>query len=130
MLEAVPAIRRIETDRDDLAAFDVVGMMTGADLENLFGLLEAAYALHSPIDVLVRLVECEGLDRSEVDPDTVSDGTEAAGMNVRRCAVVGDANGLAGSSKLFVAAGAGETRHFAPDDEPQAWTWIEAGLSD
>ncbi|TIL79063.1 MAG: STAS/SEC14 domain-containing protein, partial [Mesorhizobium sp.] len=60
-LETVPAIRRIDTDRDDLFAIDVVGDVTGADAENLFGLLEAACALHSKIDVLVRLVELGGV---------------------------------------------------------------------
>ncbi|TIT81564.1 MAG: STAS/SEC14 domain-containing protein, partial [Mesorhizobium sp.] len=30
-LETVPAIRRIDTDRDDLLAIDVVGDVTGAD---------------------------------------------------------------------------------------------------
>ncbi|TJV02209.1 MAG: STAS/SEC14 domain-containing protein, partial [Mesorhizobium sp.] len=59
-LEDVPAVRRIDTDRDDLFAIDVVGHVTAADAENLFGLLEAAYALHPKIDVLVRLIDHEG----------------------------------------------------------------------
>ena len=50
-LDTVPAIRRIDTDRDDLFAIDVVGYVSAADAENLFGLLEAAYALHPRIDV-------------------------------------------------------------------------------
>ena len=54
-LDAVPAIRRIDTNRDALFAIDVVGDVSPADAENLFGLLEAAYALHPRIDVLVRL---------------------------------------------------------------------------
>ncbi len=58
-LEAVPAIRRIETNRDALFAIDVVGDVSPADAENLFGLLEAAYALHPRIDVLVRLTDEE-----------------------------------------------------------------------
>ena len=45
-LEEVPAVRKIETDRTDLLAVDIVGHVTAADAENLFGLLEAAYALH------------------------------------------------------------------------------------
>ena len=42
--EALPAIRRIDTDRDDLCALEVVGHLSRADLENAYGLLEAAYA--------------------------------------------------------------------------------------
>ena len=40
-LEPVPAVRRIDTDRDDLCAFEIVGHVTAADVENLFGLLKA-----------------------------------------------------------------------------------------
>ena len=72
-LESVPAIRRIETDRDDLFAIDVVGHVSAADGENLFGLLEAAYALHPAIDVLVRLVDHDGVDWADIagrDPET------------------------------------------------------------
>jgi hypothetical protein len=46
MLEQISVVRRLEVDRHDLQAFDVVGHVSSAAIENLFGLLEAAYALH------------------------------------------------------------------------------------
>ncbi len=45
-LDPVPAVRRIETDRSDACAFEIVGHVSPADIENLYGLLEGAYALH------------------------------------------------------------------------------------
>ncbi len=40
-----PSVRRIETDRADAYAFEITGHITSADMENLYGLLEAGYAL-------------------------------------------------------------------------------------
>lgn len=126
MLDSVPAVRRIDTDRPSLCAFDIVGPVTNADLENLFGLLEAAYALHPSTDVLLRLTECEGFEGEGVERSTLTEGSAAAGQHVGRCAIVGDGDGLARSRRLFVAAGAAETRRFDIDDEQEAWEWLGA----
>ena len=52
-MDSVPAIRRLDTGRTDLLAIEIAGAVTGADVENLYGLLEGAYALHDRIDLLV-----------------------------------------------------------------------------
>ena len=126
MLDSVPAVRRINTDRETLAAFDIVGTVNSADLENLFGLLEAAYALHPSTDVLLRLTDCDGFEGSGFERSTVDEGREAAGEHVRRCAIIADGHGISESNRLFVAVGAGETRHFAADEEAEAWDWMGA----
>ncbi len=126
MLDSVPAVRRIDTDRETLAAFDIFGTVNSADLENLFGLLEAAYALHPSTDVLLRLTDCDGFEGRGFGRSTVNEGRQAAGEHVRRCAIVGDGHGIADSSRLFVAVGAGETRHFAARQEDEAWDWLGA----
>ena len=126
MLDSVPAVRRIDTDRPTLCALDIVGTVSSADLENLFGLLEAAYALHPSIDVLLRLTDCEGFEGNGFERSTVSEGTESAERHVHRCAVVGQGDGIADSRRLFVAVGAEETRHFSAREEDAAWEWLEA----
>jgi len=88
-LDAVPAIRRIDTDRSDLIAVDIVGRVLPADAENLFGLLEAAYALHPAIDALVRLVEYEDTDWDGLSGRTLERGRKQALRHVRRCATIG-----------------------------------------
>src|SRR6188472_4115975 len=95
-LSSLPAIRQVETDRPDLFAFDVVGQISPADVENFYRLLEGAYALHPSIDVLVRVIDYEGVDWGEVDwgelsPGTVEQGRNHAADHVRRCALVGKA---------------------------------------
>jgi acetyl esterase/lipase len=125
MLASVPAVRRFDTDRTDLYGFDVVGHMSSADVENLFGLLEAAYALHDRIDVLIRIKDSEGVDWEAVDTETMAEGARHAGEHVRRCALVGDHHGLAAAEGFFLAGAAGDCRQFDPENEDEAWAWIE-----
>jgi hypothetical protein len=123
-LESVPAIRRIETDRQDLFAIDVVGHISAADAENLFGLLEAAYALHPKIDVLARLIDHDGVDWANVADETLRQGKAHAGDHVRRCATVGEPRWISDVQGLFTPALPVELRHFAASDEAAAWEWL------
>lgn len=124
-LDEVPAIRRIDTDRSDLFAVDIVGHVTGADAENLFGLLEAAYALHPKIDTLVRLVDYEDVDWQDVSKQTLERGKANALEHVRRCATVGEPNWIGQVEGLFTTIPV-ELRHFDAENEPEAWAWLGA----
>ncbi|TGQ42722.1 MULTISPECIES: STAS/SEC14 domain-containing protein [unclassified Mesorhizobium] len=125
-LESVPAVRRIPTDRDDLFAVDIVGHVLASDAENLFGLLEAAYALHPRIDVLVRLIDHDGVDWAKVSGETVTQGTAHALEHVGRCAAVGEPNWIPEVQGLFTASLPVELRHFRAEDEAAAWEWLGA----
>jgi hypothetical protein len=125
MLDSVPAVRRIDTGRPDLQAFDIVGHVSTSDIENLFGLLEAAYALHPRNDVLIRLIDIEGVDWADADPETIKQGKADARRHVRRCAIVGEAGAiLAAHGALFLDADPVEVRQFPPDEEDAAWAWL------
>ena len=125
-LESVPAIRRIDTDREDLFAVDVVGDVSAADAENLFGLLEAAYTLHSRIDVLVRLVDLEGVDWADVSAETLEQGKADALEHIGRCATVGEPNWISEVQGFFTAPLPVELRYFKAKDEASAWDWLGA----
>lgn len=60
--EDIPVIRRIPTNREDVFAFAIEGHLDDASLENLYGLLDAAYETHEEIDLLIRLTGYEGVD--------------------------------------------------------------------
>lgn len=124
-LQTMPAIRRIDTDRDTLLAVDVVGHVSAADAENLFGLLEAAYALHPKIDVLVRLVEYDGVEWSELSKDTLTRGKADALDHVARCATIGEPDWSHVARGLFAAPSV-DIRHFDASDEASAWAWLGA----
>ncbi len=124
-LEAVPAIRRIDTDRDDLFAIDVVGHVSPMDAENLFGLLEAVYLLHPMVDVLVRLVDYEDTDWAGLSPQTIERGKAKALEHVRRCATIGEPD-WTGEVQGFFTTLPVEIRHFDAENEADAWIWLEA----
>lgn len=125
-LDAVPAVRRIDTDREDLFAVDIVGHVAAADAENLFGLLEAAYALHPKLDVLVRLIEHDGVDWPHVSDETARQGTAHALEHIRRCAAVGDPDWIPYAQGFFAKPPPFELRHFDWEDEAAAWRWLGA----
>jgi len=125
-LEAVPAIRRIDTNRDALFAIDVVGDVSAADAENLFGLLEAAYALHPRIDVLVRLTDEESVDWASISQDTLRQGVAGALEHVVRCAAIGKPGWAPFAAGHFPKALPFEFRHFGGGEEPDAWQWLGA----
>lgn len=123
-LEAVPAIRRIDTDRDDLFAIDVVGHVSPMDAENLFGLLEAAYLLHPRLDALVRLVDHDGVDWREISEDTLRQGFAGAVDHIGRCAAIGEPDWTGAALRLVPSPI--ELRHFDTVDQIDAWQWLAA----
>lgn len=131
-LDEVPAVRRIETDRDDLFAFEIAGHVTAADAENLYGLLEAAYALHPgsderpTLDVLVRLTDHEGVDWKDIPSETIEQGKARALAHIRRCAAIGEPDWTTHFKGLFATPVSVELRHFTSADEPSAWHWLAA----
>jgi hypothetical protein len=125
-LEPATAIRRIETDRDDLLAIDVSGEVTPSDIENFYGLLEGAYALHDRIDVLVRATEFETADWDGVSRQTMREGRERAEQRVGRCAAVGGPDWTSKLGGFFTEDVPVDVRYFEAQEEDQAWQWLGA----
>jgi hypothetical protein len=129
-LEPVPAIRRIETDRSDLCALEIVGHFTAADLENAYGLLEAAYMLHEKIDVLVRITHYDGFDWSAVFTRSTARGKTRALGRIGKYAVVGGPGWMRAVLTIFGPLTSIKTKHFDAADESRAWEWIGASPVD
>ncbi len=124
-LDPVPAARRLETDRSDLFAVEMVGHISANDVENFYGLLEGAYVLHTPVDLLVRVVDHDGIDWSEVDRATIEAARDHASRSLGRCAIIGN-DAAADAILRIIRPEEASTRRFAPDDEPDAWRWLGA----
>ena len=128
LLTPLPAIRQVETDRANLYAFDLVGHISPADIENFYGLLEAAYALHPTIDVLVRVVDPDSRDPDDTAQQTLDEGKSHAARHVRRCALVGNIRAIPEIRGFFGSSV--EVRQFADTAEESAWDWVSGGLAD
>lgn len=123
-MDPLPAIRRIDTDRDDLCALEIVGRFTAADLENTYGLLEAAYDRHEKIDLLVRISDYEGFDWNAALDDSIISAKSKALRHIRKYAVVGGPAWMRLALGVFAPFLSIEMRHFPPQDEAAAWEWI------
>lgn len=124
-LDIVPAIRRLETDRSDLLAIEIAGPVTGADVENLYGLLEGAFALSPRIDLLVRWPAGGEVEWGAVAAATLRAARDDTARHVGKCAVIGARGDVSALLKRFVGP-VGEVRRFAATDEEAAWAWVGA----
>jgi hypothetical protein len=125
-LDRVPAIRRIETDRPDVFAIEIIGEVTSADVENLAGLLEGAYALHDRLDLLVRATEFESILWDGVSDETRSDVRDHAGEHIGKMAEIGETSLLRELESILKPRADVERRRFDPAEEEEAWAWIGA----
>lgn len=122
--DPLPAIRRIDTDRSDLCALEIVGHFTSNDLENAYGLLEAVYAMHDKVDLLVRIKDYEGFDWSAVFDESTIRGKAQALRHIRNYAVVGGPGWMRAVLAVFGPLTSIRTRHFDIAEESKAWEWI------
>lgn len=125
-LEAMPPFRRIDTDSDNVFAFEIAGHFTSADIENAYGLLDAAYEGHDKIDILLRASGYDGFDWSALLDLTTYKGKMKALHHIRRYALVGGPVWMGPIVELFAPLASIETKHFDAADEAKAWEWLGA----
>lgn len=124
--ENPPSVRRVETDRPDACAFEITGHISAADIENLYGLLEAEYALHDKVDLLVLIHDYEGFDWSAAFTEGAVVGKSHALKHIRKYAVVGGPDWMRGVMGFFKPFFSIEMKHFDLDKAEDAWTWLGA----
>ncbi|HCH72937.1 MAG TPA: STAS/SEC14 domain-containing protein [Ochrobactrum sp.] len=124
--EDIPVIRRIPTNRDDVFAFAIEGHLDDASLENLYGLLDAAYETHDEIDLLVRLTCYEGVDWTAAFSESMLSMRAKSLKKLRRYAIVGGPLWIQASITLMQPFLSIELRAFEADEENEAWEWLGA----
>jgi hypothetical protein len=124
--EPLPAIRRIETSRDDLCALEIAGRIMPPDVENAYGLIEGEFSQHDQIDLLVRIADYGGIDwATAANLDTLRRKLRAVG-HIRHYALVGGPFWLRGMTALSAPFMSMEIRRFPLKDESDAWKWLKA----
>lgn len=124
--DTVSAIRKIETNRDDLFAYEIAGHITSAEVENIYGLLTGAYSQHETIDLLIRLVDYEGVDWQTLFSKTTQDLRKDALKHLKNYAVINGPLWLETSIALVQPFLDVKIRAFAAEDESEAWAWLNA----
>ena len=124
--DTIPSIRRIAANRPDAFGLDLVGQINSADVENMYGLIEASYEGDQKVDILVRMTDCDGFDRGVLLKDTTLALKTPTLKHVRRCAIVGGPAWITGVAALLSPFMTMTIRHFSPEAEADAWKWIDA----
>ena len=128
--EDIPVIRRIPTNREDVFAFAIEGHLDDASLENLYGLLDAAYETHEEIDLLIRLTGYEGVDWTAAFSESMLSMRAKSLTTLRHYAIVGGPLWIQASITLMQPFLSIELRAFEADEENEAWEWLGARPTD
>lgn len=118
-------IRRIPADRPDLYAYEVAGHLTADDVRAVYAEMIEAYDRHDQVDVLLRLTDYDGIDWSAAFTDTTYAAKTRSLKHIRRYAIVGGPAWIRAMVGVFSPLVHPQMRTFAPDEEAEAWRWIE-----
>lgn len=122
-----PGLRRIDTTRADVFAFEVDGRMSRADVEGVIRPLLGAFGTHpGGISLLARVVSLSGFDVSALQVKGVWDAKLKGLRHVKRYAIVGGPEWLAGAANLLHRFSEVDVRHFDLEEEDEAWAWLGA----
>jgi len=124
--EDIPVIRRIPTNREDVFAFAIEGHLDDASLENLYGLLDAAYEGHDEIDLLIRLTGYDGVDWGSAFSESMLSMRAKSLRHLRRYAIVGGPLWIQASVTLMQPFLSIKMKTFESEDESKAWEWLSA----
>ncbi|WP_419911096.1 STAS/SEC14 domain-containing protein [Hoeflea sp.] len=119
-----PALTQLETERDDVYAFEIDGHLTTEEVEKVYQVLEKAYEKHDKISLLMRIGRYDGFDWETLLSDTAYVGKVHAIRHMKRYAIVGGPSWAAGATRFFSPLFRLDVRHFELDNETEAWKWV------
>lgn len=121
-----PSIVLIPTDRDDLVALEYHGHIRSEDLDVALVPLRERMDRNDQIDLLVRMDHFSGFDPSIMFKGGLLSLKMAALKKLRRYAIVGASDWIAGIAKTFDPLVGIEMKTFDADQEEEAWAWLNS----
>lgn len=119
-----PALTQLKTERDDVYAFEIDGQVSKEEVEEVYQVLEKAYAKHDKINLLIRIGRYDGFDINALFSDVAYAGKLHAIKHMRRYALVGGPSWMGNLVAFFDPLFRMEAHHFSLDEETEAWNWI------
>lgn len=122
-----PAISWIETNREDVRAFQIDGMLTKEEMPTVMADLKAFLDAHEKVRLLVRIKRFAGFDPAVLMQEDVAAVKLNAMNKVERYAIVGAPGWMSsmvgGMNPMFKSM---DMMSFPADQEAEAWSWISA----
>ena len=117
-------LRQLEATHDHVIGYSLGGEVSDDEYGQLLSELRDAIALHGRIRVLFRLQDLSPKSFFTALDDRFRFFQEH-GDAVERMAIVSTDTGGQWLTRLADVIGPVDTRHFDPDDEQEAWAWLE-----
>lgn len=125
--EASPAFRILPTNRADVFAFEINGVMSAEEMPGLIAEFDTFLAGHEKVRLLNRMKHFGGIDPAIFMQGGLVSMKLAALQKVERYAIVGAPAWMRrivdGLNPVFPDL---EMRTFSPDQEEEAWAWLGA----
>lgn len=122
--EPPPSVHRIRTTHDSVRAFLLDGPIRGEDVRLIADDLDAAYARHGSIRMLVR-INTYSLRASAFTENLLRLKLDAI-QHVKKYAVVGGPDWVKNMISVMDPIMTIDMRHFNAEEEDAAWAWIGA----
>lgn len=118
-------IKQMERSHDNVLGYEVTGdKVTEKEYQQVIGQVRTAIDEHGKVRLLVRV---PGFPKSELSAldDRLRFAREHLG-DIERYAVVGDSKAMEVLTKMTDKVIRADLRHFAPEEEETAWSWVES----
>jgi hypothetical protein len=125
---AQPAIRMIDSPDEDIIAFEIDGVVTREDAEQMFKVFETRKGEGRKVNMLMRLRHYGGFDPAMMLNAPFWSMKLAALRNTGRCALVGGPQWMQSAAGFAAPLTNIEVRRFAAEEEPAAWEWLREPL--
>jgi hypothetical protein len=125
-VSAAPSIQLIETTARNVLAFEVDGRIRAADMRHLIAAADHALKAHERLRLLVRVVDFDGVTLEALREEGLASLKMRGWRQVERYALVGGPAWMRRLADWSGRLARTEIRHFDPDQEHEAWRWIEA----
>ena len=120
------AIVPIQTNNPKVIAYEIHGTVSKDGIQDIISQLEEAFKQEGKIDLLVHIQDYKGFDPSILTMQSLISVKTASLNHVRRYAIVGGSRSIESMVKLFNPFVSIDMRTFKPEEEAQAWVWLES----
>ena len=118
-------LQRLPESHDDLLAYEVRGHLTRTERARVNAEMDEAIRRHGKIRMFIRSEPVPSIDIGAI-AERLS-FIRGHYDNIMRYAVVSDSAGMRLASSLGTAFTTLDIRQFHPDQEAEAWLWLETG---
>lgn len=119
-------IRKIQTNNPATLALGIKGSLSDADIENLYGLMEAEASLHATFNIIIIFYSSDEVEWAALFKSDVLSMNKDLHAKVNHYAVVGGPSYMSFTTKFLSPFLAPNFRWFAENNIQDAWDFVDS----